>query len=1497
MAGVLAVARTTKYSPDQERDDHGRFAGGVYGGQIGNPSATRLFLDKHNVAVTSATKDRLSNEKYLEDARKNAVSWALQGHEKIKVLEESNAPASEREAVNRARMGAVVMADGYSAVQHTNHSWQTFEITDSASGRVAAAGFGDLYDVADGGKAFGLRYLGSVGAVPGAGSAIMAESMKFAAENNVEYRIIKPLEDAVDWYRAFGFEGDDRGLIMSADKVKDWVSKFNSAANKSIKYSEDQERDDHGRWTGGGSASLSTDQITTVKKYAIDEYHRINESLRNKEIEDAQVRAGFRPEVEQHIKNLDNAIASQVPTTSTTTVYRGITGDFIKDLKEGDVFTDKAFLSVSAEKNSAYQFAGMLDAFFNGEKATISITVPAGTKMLNVEDVLKSNDADWIEQGEQERLLARNTSLRIDRVGEPDFNHAREIEATLITSNKSIKYSEDQERDDHGRWTDGGGSGLGTKEDPFKTTNVEAAARALGEGKYVQLDSAEKVSTMLDKLNSMAKDATNGTKKVYDLCKVSVPGTNLFCVDSKGIPRVEMPQLKGVPTSGTPADSMARDVRGEVDITNKFVDSLANSGIGLQKDSVEASFLKATQNELNGEKVAGILQAARDGKLDMSSPLIVSRDNYIVDGHHRWAAQVALEYDAKNPQLDIPINVIRVDADIIDILNSAKSFSASMGIPQVAVKSIKYSEDQERDDHGRFASNGITSFESKPTEDQYSSLVSYTSGSGFINSRLRAGYKPEEISERVKHLDDLIASHSVNKDTVVYRGGNWSGLHFDHNVSIGQHLTDKAFLSTTTDGGYARTFMFMGQQSDEEKNFMMEIHIPQGSNALDVDSAEESYGKVNYLSEHEVLLPRDTVLEVTDVKEVPLFPMDSSQTKTVTRITANVISNTTSSKSLKYSEDQERDDHGRFAGGGLSSGAKPYDPKTDVPPKEGEKIGRIPIGPETAKQLAESTTTWRGIGTDGAVAALRDWQTGTSSKETPDGGLLETHRSWNQELAQGKSITELPKAAQTLDSLINQNVLRENTTLYRGSAYPIDISQAVAMDKYITGIMESNLDNGNSEPIQDIGKINIPGFAEIAPGAVMTDPGFLSTSRSQDSASEFAALRGGQLSSDNTVNVRWDISAPAGSNAIDLVGSGLDNLKISGGGPLSGTGNQEDEVVLPRDTHLTVNAVKYDSDNLLIIVEATASKDMPSKKSFKHLPGQHDQDDHGSWATGGSPEYKPGKWTTLDKFAVQNLDEKVISGVVDHLMKFPAFSRYGRSEVYRSIKKDYEKSRNKFVVLANGNVQIRLPAKPALSDEKIAAITATADRALSVAPKGMAGDNKFPIEISLGQLSGSTMGRWTVSRYGSADGGTGAAGGIVNVKGEVFKDLWDKTVDEAIATPGSGLEPKWLTEAGEKSGTNMFDYVVTHEIGHAVATYNSGAYDSSAYSAKMFRDAAESLGTLPTYYTGTSTISNYASDSLSERYAEHFAAYAFGQSDPLTDYLAKESNWQRGAKK
>ena len=188
------------------------------------------------------------------------------------------------------------------------------------------------------------------------------------------------------------------------------------------------------------------------------------------------------------------------------------------------------------------------------------------------------------------------------------------------------------------------------------------------------------------------QDLVHNDKDV-DLCKVSVPGTNLFCGDNKGIPRKEMPQLKSKPEPGGKADQMVKagvlklDNEGEVNTEKLFMKQIGKEAKPVR---VKVTELKATQNQLVGKKVSLFLNQLQNGDPDseftkkLNEPIIVSRDpetgeRYIVDGHHRWAALVAQDI-ANGGDGDIEMDIKEIDTPIEELIDQSNEFTKEMGL-------------------------------------------------------------------------------------------------------------------------------------------------------------------------------------------------------------------------------------------------------------------------------------------------------------------------------------------------------------------------------------------------------------------------------------------------------------------------------------------------------------------------------------------------------------------------------------------------------------------------------------------------------------------------------------------------------------------------------------------------------------------------------------------------------------------------------------------------
>jgi hypothetical protein len=92
-----------------------------------------------------------------------------------------------------------------------------------------------------------------------------------------------------------------------------------------------------------------------------------------------------------------------------------------------------------------------------------------------------------------------------------------------------------------------------------------------------------------------------------------------------------------------------------------FIKNIRDSGVSYKEEKVDPNSLKSTQSEFDKEKIAAMMIDPKSDK----NQVIISNDNYVLDGHHRWI--VAFNKKQK-------VNVLRVDLPILELMILAKSF-------------------------------------------------------------------------------------------------------------------------------------------------------------------------------------------------------------------------------------------------------------------------------------------------------------------------------------------------------------------------------------------------------------------------------------------------------------------------------------------------------------------------------------------------------------------------------------------------------------------------------------------------------------------------------------------------------------------------------------------------------------------------------------------------------------------------------------------------------
>ena len=98
-----------------------------------------------------------------------------------------------------------------------------------------------------------------------------------------------------------------------------------------------------------------------------------------------------------------------------------------------------------------------------------------------------------------------------------------------------------------------------------------------------------------------------------------------------------------------------------------FLKYLKKNNVSTEKKLVDPSDLKATQGQFHKEKIKDLMNAIEAGKLK-KEPILVSKDNYVIDGHHRWLAFNNLGRD---------ITIYRVNMNAEDLIRLMKYYSKS----------------------------------------------------------------------------------------------------------------------------------------------------------------------------------------------------------------------------------------------------------------------------------------------------------------------------------------------------------------------------------------------------------------------------------------------------------------------------------------------------------------------------------------------------------------------------------------------------------------------------------------------------------------------------------------------------------------------------------------------------------------------------------------------------------------------------------------------------
>lgn len=241
--------------------------------------------------------------------------------------------------------------------------------------------------------------------------------------------------------------------------------------------------------------------------------------------------------------------------------------------------------------------------------------------------------------------------------------------------------------------------------------------------------------------------------------------------ESLGIKRKDMPQI------------------AEAD-HEKFLKYLEKKGVRHTKGKIKVSELKPSQSEMDASAAKRLV-----GSEKADSPIIVSSDNYVVDGHHRWLANRMKNETSK-------VNTIKINMPAKDLINVMKeapqSFARDINNDQPTAQKYKNEKGeykQERKElHDKILNKALEGVHSvPPPEGQKPVLILTGGGSGSGKSAVMRKAK-EQMKEDLVHVDSDQIKNELPEYKEMLKAGNdkAAALAHDESSELASEMVNKA---------------------------------------------------------------------------------------------------------------------------------------------------------------------------------------------------------------------------------------------------------------------------------------------------------------------------------------------------------------------------------------------------------------------------------------------------------------------------------------------------------------------------------------------------------------------------------------------------------------------------------------------------------------------------------------------------------------------------------
>lgn len=145
-----------------------------------------------------------------------------------------------------------------------------------------------------------------------------------------------------------------------------------------------------------------------------------------------------------------------------------------------------------------------------------------------------------------------------------------------------------------------------------------------------------------------------------DITELKVKGTMLFGDEGMGIARKDMPQI--------PAE-----------VRDKFIEDL---GVDVKEEDIDPKTLKPIQKEVSGSRSGAIYMRYKEADaIPDQQRILISKDGFVIDGHHTWGAAVALSFENAGAKLP----VYRIDMNAKEALDASNAWADANGYTRQAL--------------------------------------------------------------------------------------------------------------------------------------------------------------------------------------------------------------------------------------------------------------------------------------------------------------------------------------------------------------------------------------------------------------------------------------------------------------------------------------------------------------------------------------------------------------------------------------------------------------------------------------------------------------------------------------------------------------------------------------------------------------------------------------------------------------------------------------------